>query len=253
MARLRWLEFLWSPPATADEAAWHQWRSDVEHASVFGQLPLVRSSLQRCTSRSVAFGLKARLTRLLTHDSAVGGLVQLMRRRGVHFIRLTRQNRVKQALAEYRRLHAGLGQFRAAASDAVASSSVSVHMPIFRTSLRAVERSHRLALKVLGHLPSEQPRLELCYEELRAQHVRTLDRIARFLGVDGHPLSAELRGGRLVKSTPDRLCEAVANYAELCRELSRQSGALVSFLEEPCDTKCQPSTAATRSHNPVDI
>ena len=35
--------------------------------------------------------------------------------RGVRVVQLSRRNRVKQALAEYRRLHAGLGQFRAAA------------------------------------------------------------------------------------------------------------------------------------------
>ena len=246
MARLRWLDLLWSPPATADEAAWHQWRAGVERASLFGQLPLVRSSLQRCTHRSVAFGLKARLTRLLTHDSAMDGLVQLMARHGVRFIRLTRQNRVKQALAEYRRLHAGLGQFRAAASDAVAASSVSVRVPLFRACLRAVERSHRLAVKVLGRLPSEQPQLELCYEDLRAQHTRSLSHIAHFLGVDSQPLSVEPSGRSLVKSTPDRLCEAVANYAKLCNELSRHDPALVSFLEDPCDTKCLASTTHRR-------
>ena len=41
-----------------------------------------------------------------------------MREVGARVIRLTRDNRIKQALAEYRRLRAGLGQFRARAGGA---------------------------------------------------------------------------------------------------------------------------------------
>ena len=118
-------------------------RARVEAASVFGQKPLVHASLQRCSADSVAFGLKARLSRLLNHEASVVGLRRLLARKATRVLRLGRSNRIKQALTEYRRLHAGLGHFKTAAARASA-----VDLGTFKKSLREVERSHRLASKV---------------------------------------------------------------------------------------------------------
>jgi hypothetical protein len=110
-SRIRFLDRLWMPQ-TSNSEEWANWTRELQAASVFGQLPLIQRSLQRCDSRrSRAFGLKARLSRLLTDANAIQSLALLMRRRGVRVIRLFRRNRIKQALAEYNRLHAGLGQF----------------------------------------------------------------------------------------------------------------------------------------------
>ena len=233
VARLRWLETLWTPPSRdAPAASWEAWRGRLEGESVFGQLPRIRESLRRCSASSVAFGLKARLSRLLTHDAAMDGLRALMQRRGVRLIRLSRRNRVKQALAEYRRLHAGLGQFRVSASAGGSSSTaIAVRLPLFRQCLQAVERSHRLAERVLARVAG-QPLLALAYETLFAEHTATLGRVADFLGIarwtttpgDGAPYS---------KATPDRLCAAVANYAELCGALSSRA-EYAGFFDEPC-------------------
>jgi len=172
-SRIRWLGQLWAP-RTESEAGWAAWRRGLEEASVFGQLPAIRQSLQRCDRRrSRAFGLKARLSRLLTDTVAVPSLAQLMRARGARVLRLSRRNRIKQALAEYNRLHAGRGQF--VASGAAAGSSaggrpavdananatgarpsaaagVEVDLERFRAALRAVERSRRLTARVLSEL-----------------------------------------------------------------------------------------------------
>ena len=114
-ARIRWLSTLWAPQR-ADGGAWARWKSALVAASVFGQLPAIEASLARCNrTAAVAFGLKARLSRLLSHEPSLQQLAALMAVRGVRVVQLSRRNRVKQALAEYRRLHAGLGQFRAAA------------------------------------------------------------------------------------------------------------------------------------------
>ena len=233
-ARLRWLEILWTPPEpAAPPDAWAAWRAHLEAASVFGQRPLIRQSLRRCSGgASVAFGLKARLSRLLSHPAVLGELRALMARRGVHVIRLSRRNRIKQALAEYRRLHAGLGQFRAAAdasegrgvaAPSVAAPSVvapsvaaprsatpavAVDLPLFRESLGAVERSHRLAERVLAALPPE-PRLTLDYEQLLGAHEATLERVRAFL--------------RLAPPPPPAAADAAADIRTVCQGDARQA------------------------------
>ena len=256
-ARLHWLETLWTPPAPTDShGAWADWRARLEEASVFGQRPLIRSSLQRCSGASVAFGLKARLSRLLTHATTMRGLRELMARRGVRVIRLSRRNRIKQALAEYRRLHAGLGQFRAAAGADQADPktaaeeesgrpqpqppqpqprpAVLVEMHLFRESLKAVERSHRLAEKVLVSVPAE-PRLSLDYERLLTEHASTLEGVGAFLRLarSSGAAATAAAGRAYVKATPDQLCAAVSNYGELCTAYG--GSAYARFFEEPCD------------------
>ena len=264
-ARLRWLEILWTPPEpAAPPDAWAAWRAHLEAASVFGQRPLIRQSLRRCSGggASVAFGLKARLSRLLSHPAVLGELRALMARRGVHVIRLSRRNRIKQALAEYRRLLAGLGQFRAAAdasegrgaaapsvaAPSVAAPSVAtprsatpavaVDLPLFLESLRAVERSHRLAERVLAALPPE-PRLTLDYEQLLGAHEATLERVRAFLRLapPPPPTAADAAAGirTFVKATPDKLCAAVSNYGELCAAYAAGgAGEYAPFFDEPC-------------------
>ena len=39
------------------------------------------------------------------------------------------------------------------------------------------------------------------------------------------------------KATPDRLCEAVSNYAELCAKYRKSD--LAQFFTEPCSTPCR--------------
>ena len=48
---------------------------------------------------------QARLSRLLSDEAAVARLAALMVELGVRVVRLSRRNVVKQALAQYRRLH----------------------------------------------------------------------------------------------------------------------------------------------------
>jgi hypothetical protein len=61
------------PEPAAPPDAWAAWRAHLEAASVFGQRPLIRQSLRRCGGASVAFGLKARLSRLLSHPAVTAG------------------------------------------------------------------------------------------------------------------------------------------------------------------------------------
>ena len=145
-ARIRWLSTLWAPQR-ADGGAWARWKSALVAASVFGQLPAIEASLARCNrTAAVAFGLKARLSRLLSHEPSLQQLAALMAVRGVRVVQLSRRNRVKQALAEYRRLHAGLGQFRAAADgggggDATAAAAAAA--PTERRARTSSSRSSR--------------------------------------------------------------------------------------------------------------
>ena len=119
-------------------------------------------------------------------------------------MRLTRRNRVKQALAEYRRLHGGLGQFRLLTAAAVSNDSSSpapsgadgssssngaaeaaeVDLPLFERALTAVQRSHRLA-ETIGEKLSQQTTLHLSYEELREDHAAAMRAIEAFLGLGG--------------------------------------------------------------------
>jgi len=119
-------------------------------------------------------------------------------------VRLTRRNRVKQALAEYRRLHGGLGQFRLLTAAAVSNDSSSpapsgadgssssngaaeaaeVDLPLFERALTAVQRSHRLA-ETIGEKLSQQTTLHLSYEELREDHAAAMRAIEAFLGLGG--------------------------------------------------------------------
>ena len=246
-ARLRWLDLLWSPPPSAAPASeWAAWRQRMVAASAFGQLPLIQQSLERCTPDSRAFGLKARLSRLLNHEAAVQGLRALLARRRVRVLRLERRNRIKQALTEYRRLYAGLGHFKAAREGGKqhAGQRAVVDLRLFRKSVKAVERSHKLATKVLTQLQPSQPQLTLSYEAMLDEHAATMQRVAGFLGVEppaAAPAAASTAGGggggdgAYRKATPDRLCAAVENYAELCGEWSH--GAYAEHFEDPCDDR----------------
>ena len=241
-ARLHWLDLLWSPPSRAAPAdEWAAWRARVEDASVFGQRPLVHASLQSCTAESVGFGLKARLSRFLNHRQSVLGLKHLLARRRVRVLRLGRRNRIKQALTEYRRRKKGLGHFNAARAGSAAAvvGASDVELAAFQRSLQEVERSHRLASKVLAELWAEQPVLNLTYEELLHEHADALARVHRFLGV-APPAAAA--GEAYRKATPDRLCAAVANYQSLCR--AYEFSPYADFLEEPCDAACDADGAA---------
>jgi hypothetical protein len=213
---------------------------ELEAISVFGQLPIIRQSLQHCDRRrSRAFGLKARLSRLLTDPSAIERLAQLMQRRGVRIIRLSRRNRIKQALAEYNRLHAGLGQFvrsgvlvgtphpdNATAAASAPAIGVKVDLERFGVALRAVERSRRLTGHVLSKLGIGGA-LSLEYELLLSGTDAALDQVADLLRLSPEPMLVQRRqeqaggGGALRKATSDRLCLAVANYRQLCEAYLR--------------------------------
>jgi hypothetical protein len=240
-ARLRWLELLFTPPYSAEGIAWRKWRRNVEEASVFGQLPIISASLAQCSLTATAFGLKARLSRLLTSEAAMRGLRELMARLGVRVIRLSRRNRIKQALAEYRRLYAGLGHFKATKGQGgmIRPAGSAVSLPHFRRSLKEVERSHRLASRVIASLAPGQPVLTIDYEDLFSSHREAITRIEKFLDVDPEQQNGNAQRGRAAyqKATPDRLCAAVSNYADLCDEYSARS-EYTGYFEDPCDTEC---------------
>ena len=214
-ARLRWLEILWTPPEpAAPPDAWAAWRAHLEAASVFGQRPLIRQSLRRCSGggASVAFGLKARLSRLLSHPAVLGELRALRARRGVHAIRLSRRNRIKQTA---RRVPA------AACGPWPAPCSV------LRAPCPAADASEAA------------PRLTHDYEQLLGAHEATLERVRAFLRLapPPPPTAANAAAGirTFVKATPDKLCAAVSNYGELCTAYAAGgAGEYAPFLDEPC-------------------
>ena len=102
----------------------------------------------------MAFGLKARLSRLLSHPAVLGESRALMARRGVHVIRLSRRNRIKQTA---RRVPA------AACGPWPAPCSV------LRAPCSAADASEAA------------PRLTHDYEQLLGAHEATLERVRAFL------------------------------------------------------------------------
>ena len=97
--RLRWLRTLWTPRRES-AAAWAEWQAALRRASVFGQDEAIRRSLGGCRrADAVAFGLKARLSRLLNDERTMARLGALLKERRVRIVRLTRRNPIKQALA----------------------------------------------------------------------------------------------------------------------------------------------------------
>ena len=273
-ARLRWLSTLWAPPEMPSahgtafgeaDVAWHEWRQAVLRDSIFGQRPLVAASLDRCNASSVAFGLKARLSRLLSDESgrSLDGLAKLVAHRHVRVIHLHRRNVIKQALAEYRRLHAGLGQFASSeplahknastrGAAAAAPRSTVVKLGTFRKSLKAVERSRRLTQEVVDRLAltlkrlaltlpegGAAPPLSLAYEELLADRRGAIQRIATFLSLQlplAEPGIGPSGAQKYKKATPDKMCEAVRNYAEFCHAFAATRYA--DFFDEPCEAAC---------------
>ena len=134
--RLRWLRTLWTPQR-GSASEWVDWQAALQRASVFGQDDAIRRSLGGCRrTDAVAYGLKARLSRLLSDEPSVARVAALMVEQGVRVVRLSRRNVIKQALAEYRRLHAGLGQFRRRAANA-SISSIEVELRLFKRALQA--------------------------------------------------------------------------------------------------------------------
>ena len=143
--RLRWLRTLWTPQRES-ASEWLDWQAALQRASVFGQDDAIRRSLGGCRrTDAVAFGLKARLSRLLSDEPSVARVAALMTERGVRVVRLSRRNVIKQALAEYRRLHAGLGQFRRRGANA-SISSIEVELRLFKRALQARWLSPRTSM-----------------------------------------------------------------------------------------------------------
>jgi LPS sulfotransferase NodH len=139
--RLRWLRTLWTPQR-ASASEWLDWQAALQRASVFGQDDAIRRSLARCRrADAVAYGLKARLSRLLSDEPSMVRVAALMAEQGVRVVRLSRRNVIKQALAEYRRLHAGLGQFRRRGANA-SIPSIEVELRLFKRALQVRWLSH---------------------------------------------------------------------------------------------------------------
>ena len=83
LQRIRWLETLWTPRPETD-AAWAEWQAAMRRASVFGQDAAIGRSLRGCRrTEARAFGLKARLSRLLTSTVAMYELASLLYERMV--------------------------------------------------------------------------------------------------------------------------------------------------------------------------
>ena len=248
-ARIRWLSTLWAPQR-ADGGAWARWKSALVAASVFGQLPAIEASLARCNrTAAVAFGLKARLSRLLSHEPSLQQLAALMAVRGVRVVQLSRRNRVKQALAEYRRLHAGLGQFRAAAdggggggSDGGGGSADGAPSARRARALRGGgDRRPPLAPADGSRdaVPAETPA-----SRVRGTAVRAPPRCAasptsssastrcRSPPPPPPPPAPPPGSTTYRKATPDRRREAVSNYAELCAKYRKSD--LAQCFTEPC-------------------
>mmetsp|Transcript_28419 Transcript_28419/g.59732 ORF Transcript_28419/g.59732 Transcript_28419/m.59732 type:complete len:344 (-) Transcript_28419:1019-2050(-) len=145
-ARLRWLRHLWTPHRS-NRSEWASWQRRLERLSIFGQSVAIHSSLSACDWRvASAFGLKARLSRMLSDATSVEKLSALLRSHDVRVMHLSRRNRIKQALAEYRRLHAGKGQF-VAARAASAPPSNPRQTPLLNDSSIARSASRAVALR----------------------------------------------------------------------------------------------------------
>ena len=242
-ARIQWLRTLFAPPLPPREsAAWTRWTQELLEASIFGQRERIRTSLGACDPQaSSTFGLKARLSRLLTVPTALVELGWWLGAAGVRVIRLRRENIVQQALAEYRRLHSGKGQFVAAADAAAAGTATHVKLPLFATALRDVQRSRRLAERATAAL-APRALLDLTYEAMLRRHVSAMTAVAAFLRVDAAPLvvpGGEQSGGRLRKASPERMCAAVANYEQFCNAYANTDWS--TYFDEPCDVECTSS------------
>ena len=112
--------------------------------------------------------------------------------------------------------------------------------------MTAVRRSHRLTDRVTPYL-QKLPALKIAYEELLYEHAASVRRVLHFLlGEHALPLPAAAAAAAPApppgsttyrKATPDRLCEAVSNYAELCAKYRKSD--LAQFFTEPCSTPCR--------------
>ena len=83
--------------------------------------------------------------------------------------------------------------------------------------------------------------LSLSYEALLSDHAEAMRRLAAFLGLDTAAAAAAAApeaAPRYSKATPDRLCEAIANYGALCAQYRGTPHA--QYFDEPCETRCLP-------------
>mmetsp|Transcript_1681 Transcript_1681/g.3967 ORF Transcript_1681/g.3967 Transcript_1681/m.3967 type:complete len:130 (-) Transcript_1681:18-407(-) len=129
-----------------------------------------------------------------------------------------------------------MGQFKAASSsNSIARTGVAVDLRLFRKSLGAVERSHRLTKRVESYL-TDLRLLSVSYEELLEDHASTVSRVRRHLSLDAQESQKPETALSLHKATPNRLCKAVENYEQLC--VSYQHTEYESFFELPCNLRC---------------
>ena len=89
--RLRWLRTLWTPQR-GSASEWLDWQAALQRASVFGQDDAIRRSLAGCRrADAVAYGLKARLSRLLSDEPSMVRVAALMAEQRVRVVRLLRR------------------------------------------------------------------------------------------------------------------------------------------------------------------
>ena len=186
--------------------------------------------IRRCALSSTknTYGFKMKIDQLTQRQKVrdVKAFLTRLHEEGWKIIYLSRRNLLRHALSDVLRVRSGKAH-RYRSRDGAQPKVEKIPVDC-ESLLRGMEvRKARLAQE--EQALSDLPCLRLIYDDdlyTNEQQERTLNRIVSWLGLEHEPLRSEL-----VRNTPERLSDLVANYDELADSLAGTE--YVQFLDEP--------------------
>jgi len=133
-----------------------------------------------------------------------GTLAERLERHDVKLLVMARRNRLKQAVSQVRKKHLRMGQKH----EGRRAEPAPIDLFFAQAFAEKAEDATRANFDFAAQ--SGRPWMQVDYEDLQADPGAILGEVQDFAGLERRSLSAELS---LAKATPERLDQAVANYA----------------------------------------
>jgi LPS sulfotransferase NodH len=155
-------------------------------------------------------------------------VMDALRRRAdeLRVIHLTRSNLLKRAVSRQNLLRRLKGTPRVATTEQerkVKTEKLIIDIPLLMSYMARQQRQFDRLEKIVNEFPHV---IQVEYEDLVKEQNRVMTSVLTFLGVDP---TAELTSN-LIKATPDRLVDIVANHDEVVAAIS--NSAYARFLDE---------------------
>jgi hypothetical protein len=220
------------PVSTVEFDAYQQ---RMRHALPDDKRPLFRDTVSSpaVLEAASAFGFKVRPAFAPSLNTTARAEVE---KRGVRIISIVRENVVKTAVAEVRRLEKGLGQFKGSATVAQVAAEVDPAHLLAKT--RVLQRKQNDIHSMRSSFSSSVATMNVTYEQLVSAPTAVTATACAFIGVpvDSDLVAQRTAHPKTAPATPDDLCMALPNYDEICRYfVAHADEEVVQWLRSPSD------------------